>query len=112
MSGIAEVLINHGYDVSGSDLRESAITQRLVGMGAKVNYPQRAENVENVEVVVISSAIKKGNPELDRARELGLPVVRRAEMLAELMRLKRMGKPRRPRWWRRCWIMVELTPRS
>ncbi len=88
MSGIAEVLINHGYDVSGSDLRESAITQRLVGMGAKVNYPQRAENVENVEVVVISSAIKKGNPELDRARELGLPVVRRAEMLAELMRLK------------------------
>lgn len=88
MSGIAEVLINHGYTVSGSDLRESAITKRLVDMGATVNYPQKAENVEGVSVVVISSAIKKGNPELDRAREMGLPVVRRAEMLAELMRLK------------------------
>jgi UDP-N-acetylmuramate--alanine ligase len=88
MSGIAEVLINHGYTVSGSDLRESAITKRLVDMGATVNYPQKAENVDGVSVVVISSAIKKGNPELDRAREMGLPVVRRAEMLAELMRLK------------------------
>lgn len=88
MSGIAEVLINHGYTVSGSDLKESAITQRLEKMGATVNYPQKAENVDGVDVVVISSAIKKGNPELDRAREMGLPVVRRAEMLAELMRLK------------------------
>ncbi|MDB4221536.1 UDP-N-acetylmuramate--L-alanine ligase [Amylibacter sp.] len=88
MSGIAEVLINQGYIISGSDLKESLITKRLVKMGAKIQYPQRAENVEDVEVVVISSAIKTGNPELDHARILGLPIVRRAEMLAELMRLK------------------------
>ena len=88
MSGIAEVLINQGYSISGSDLKETPITKRLMKMGAKIQYPQEAKNVENVEVVVISSAIKSGNKELDRARALGLPVVRRAEMLAELMRLK------------------------
>jgi len=88
MSGIAEVLLNHGYDVQGSDLKSSAITQRLEGLGARVFVGQRAENLEGVEVVVISSAIKPGNPELDAARARGLPVVRRAEMLAELMRLK------------------------
>ncbi len=88
MSGIAEVLINHGYTVQGSDLKASKITQRLEGMGATVFEGQRAENLEGAEVVVISSAIKRGNPELDEARRRGLPVVRRAEMLAELMRLK------------------------
>ncbi|MGR3714784.1 MAG: UDP-N-acetylmuramate--L-alanine ligase [Shimia sp.] len=88
MSGIAEVLINHGYQVQGSDLKATKITERLVGMGATVFEGQRAENLENAEVVVISSAIKPGNPELDEARRRGLPVVRRAEMLAELMRLK------------------------
>jgi len=88
MSGIAEVLINHGYQVQGSDLKSTKITQRLAGMGATVFEGQRAENLENAEVVVISSAIKPGNPELDEARLKGLPVVRRAEMLAELMRLK------------------------
>jgi len=88
MSGIAEVLINQGYSISGSDLKETPITKRLMKMGAKIQYPQEAKNVENVEVVVISSAIKSGNKELDRARALGLPIVRRAEMLAELMRLK------------------------
>ena len=88
MSGIAEVLINQGYTVSGSDLKETAITRRLVELGGLINYPQKAENVDNVDVVVISSAIKPSNPELDHARKLGLPVVRRAEMLAELMRLK------------------------
>lgn len=88
MSGIAEVLINHGYTISGSDLRASKITERLAGMGARISYPQKAENVDDVEVVVISSAIKPGNPELDAARAKGLPIVRRAEMLAELMRLK------------------------
>lgn len=88
MSGIAEVLINHGYQVQGSDLKDSKITQRLAKMGATVFIGQKAENLENAEVVVISSAIKPGNAELDEARRRGLPVVRRAEMLAELMRLK------------------------
>lgn len=88
MSGIAEVLINHGYTVQGSDLKDSKITQRLAKMGATVFIGQKAENLENAEVVVISSAIKPGNAELDEARRQGLPVVRRAEMLAELMRLK------------------------
>ncbi|MFT4782619.1 MAG: UDP-N-acetylmuramate--alanine ligase [Paracoccaceae bacterium] len=88
MSGIAEVLLNHGYKVQGSDLKASKITDRLEGLGAGVFVGQRAENLEQAEVVVISSAIKPGNPELDEARRRGLPVVRRAEMLAELMRLK------------------------
>ncbi|MGB8623638.1 MAG: UDP-N-acetylmuramate--L-alanine ligase, partial [Paracoccaceae bacterium] len=88
MSGIAEVLLNLGYSVQGSDLKASPITERLSGLGAEIFIGQRAENLENAEVVVISSAIKPGNPELDAARRQGLPVVRRAEMLAELMRLK------------------------
>ena len=88
MSGIAEVLVEHGYTVQGSDLKASKITKRLEALGATVFVGQRAENLEGVEVVVISSAIKPGNPELDAARLAGLPVVRRAEMLAELMRLK------------------------
>ena len=88
MSGIAEVLLNHGYTVQGSDLKASKITERLEGMGAKIFVGQAAQNLSGAEVIVISSAIKPGNPELDEARRLGLPVVRRAEMLAELMRLK------------------------
>ena len=88
MSGIAEVLLNHGYDVQGSDLKASPITERLTRLGARTFVGQKAENLQGAEVVVISSAIKRGNPELDEAHRLGLPVVRRAEMLAELMRLK------------------------
>jgi UDP-N-acetylmuramate--alanine ligase len=88
MSGIAEVLLNLGYVVQGSDLKSSKITQRLERLGATIFEGQRAENLEDAEVVVISSAIKPGNAELDEARLRGLPVVRRAEMLAELMRLK------------------------
>ena len=88
MSGIAEVLLKYGYTVQGSDLKPSPITDRLVERGAKLFFGQKAENLEGAEVVVISSAIKPGNPELDEARAKGLPVVRRAEMLAELMRLK------------------------
>lgn len=88
MSGIAEVLINHGYRVQGSDLKDSKITQRLAKMGARIFIGQSAENLEDAAVVVISSAIKPSNAELDEARAKGLPVVRRAEMLAELMRLK------------------------
>jgi UDP-N-acetylmuramate--alanine ligase len=88
MSGIAEVLLNHGYEVQGSDLKASKITERLGGLGAKIFIGQKAENLKEAEVVVISSAIKPGNAELDAARAMGLPVVRRAEMLAELMRIK------------------------
>jgi UDP-N-acetylmuramate--alanine ligase len=88
MSGIAEVLLNLGYQVQGSDLKASKITTRLESLGAKVFIGQVAENLEGADVVVISSAIKPGNAELDAARLRGLPVVRRAEMLAELMRLR------------------------
>ena len=88
MSGIAEVLLAAGYTVQGSDLKRSKITDRLEGLGAKIFEGQSARNLEGAEVIVISSAIKKVNPELDHARLLGLPVVRRAEMLAELMRLR------------------------
>ncbi len=88
MSGIAEVLLNHGFTVQGSDLRASAITDRLAAKGARIFIGQSGDNLEEAQVVVISSAIKPGNPELDAARARNLPVVRRAEMLAELMRLK------------------------
>ncbi|MEQ8254735.1 MULTISPECIES: UDP-N-acetylmuramate--L-alanine ligase [Roseovarius] len=88
MSGIAEVLLNHGYTVQGSDLKTSKITDRLEKAGATIFEGQEAANLDAAQVVVISSAIKPGNAELDEARRRGLPVVRRAEMLAELMRLK------------------------
>ncbi|MGV8985277.1 MAG: UDP-N-acetylmuramate--L-alanine ligase [Cypionkella sp.] len=88
MSGIAEVLITLGYKIQGSDARASKITERLVTLGATFFEGQKAENIGEAAVVVISSAIKPGNPELEEARLRKLPVVRRAEMLAELMRLK------------------------
>ncbi|MGB6087242.1 UDP-N-acetylmuramate--L-alanine ligase [Parvibaculum sp.] len=88
MSGIAEVMHNLGYKVQGSDLSESATVKRLKGLGVKVFIGQKAENLKDAQVVVVSSAIKADNPELMEARARFLPVVRRAEMLAELMRLK------------------------
>ncbi|WP_431300329.1 UDP-N-acetylmuramate--L-alanine ligase [Tabrizicola sp. BL-A-41-H6] len=88
MSGIAEVLMTLGYRVQGSDAKASKITDRLVKLGATFFEGQAAENIGDAAVVVISSAIKKGNPELEEARRRKLPVVRRAEMLAELMRLR------------------------
>ncbi|MEO1422004.1 MAG: UDP-N-acetylmuramate--L-alanine ligase [Pseudomonadota bacterium] len=88
MSGIAEVMVTLGYKVQGSDLRDGPILERLRGLGAKTFIGQSAENLAEAEVVVISSAIKAGNAELDAARLQGLPIVRRAEMLAELMRLR------------------------
>jgi UDP-N-acetylmuramate--alanine ligase len=88
MSGIAEVLLNLGYKVSGSDLKSSAITQRLASLGAICFEGHRAENVAGAEVVVTSSAISPENPEVREAHRLHLPVIQRAEMLAELMRLK------------------------
>jgi UDP-N-acetylmuramate--alanine ligase len=88
MSGIAEVLLNLGYEVSGSDVKESEVTTRLRGLGAHVTAAHDAANVEQAEVVVASTAIGAGNPELVRAHERGIPVIPRAEMLAELMRIK------------------------
>jgi UDP-N-acetylmuramate--alanine ligase len=89
MSGIAEVLLNLGYSVSGSDLKASEITRRLESLGATIHSgPHRAENVSECDVVVISSAVKKDNPEVVVARARKTPVIPRAEMLAELMRLK------------------------
>src|ERR1700731_1129207 len=88
MSGIAEVLLNLGYRVSGSDLKSSSATQRLAGLGAAVFEGHRAENISGAEVVVTSSAIAQENPEVVEAHRLHVPVIRRAEMLAELMRLK------------------------
>jgi UDP-N-acetylmuramate--alanine ligase len=88
MSGIAEVLLNLGYRVSGSDLKASDITRRLEGLGARVSLGHRAENLEHPNAVVISSAVKADNPEVVAARHRKIPVIPRAEMLAELMRLK------------------------
>jgi UDP-N-acetylmuramate--alanine ligase len=88
MSGIAEVLLNLGYRVSGSDLKNSPVTQRLAGLGAKLFEGHHAENIAGAEVVVTSSAIAQENPEVVEAHRLHIPVIQRAEMLSELMRLK------------------------
>jgi len=88
MSGIAEILHSLGYKVQGSDLSDNANVKRLRSKGISINIGHKAENVSGVNVVVISSAVKKDNPEVVTAREAFIPVVRRAEMLGELMRLK------------------------
>lgn len=88
MGGIAEVLTNLGYDVSGSDLRENAVTRRLSKLGANVQVGHEAGHVKGCDVVVVSSAVNEDNPEVIAARESRIPVVPRAEMLAELMRFR------------------------
>jgi UDP-N-acetylmuramate--alanine ligase len=88
MSGIAEILLTMGYTVSGSDLRRSGVTDRLVGMGARFFEGHAAANAAASDVVVTSSAVSKDNPEVVEARTRKIPVIQRAEMLAELMRLK------------------------
>ncbi len=88
MSGIAEIMHNLGYHVSGSDLAESDVVRRLRSLGVTITIGHSAENLQGAHVVVYSSAVKVGNPEFDAARLRGLPLVRRAEMLAEIMRLK------------------------
>ncbi len=88
MSGIAEVLVTSGYTITGSDLRPSETTQRLENLGIKVKYGHSAENVKDADVVVISSAVKEKNPEVTGARERRIPVIRRSEMLGELMRMR------------------------
>ncbi|MFZ5776493.1 MAG: UDP-N-acetylmuramate--L-alanine ligase [Thermodesulfobacteriota bacterium] len=91
MSGIAELLLNLGYKVSGSDLRETEITRRLTGLGGVVHVGHQGKWVAGADVVVISSAVKENNPEVQAARAAHIPVIPRAEMLAELMRLKKYG---------------------
>ena len=88
MSGIAEVLANQGYEVSGSDLAESATTRRLAALGVRIVIGHRADNAARADAVVVSTAVGEGNPEVVLARERRVPVVPRAQMLAELMRIK------------------------
>src|ERR1700723_3039299 len=88
MSGIAEILLTMGYAVSGSDLKRSAVTDRLLGMGARIFEGHAASNASASDVVVTSSAVAKNNPEVLEAKDRKIPVIQRAEMLAELMRLK------------------------
>jgi UDP-N-acetylmuramate--alanine ligase len=88
MSGIAEVLLNLGYRISGSDVKETEVTRRLQALGCDIRYGHQKENVKEADVVVVSSAIRPGNPELTVAEERLIPIIPRAEMLAELMRMK------------------------
>jgi len=88
MSGIAELLFNLGYHVTGSDMRPSEATERLINLGIGIQIQHNAENVKDADVVVISSAVKDNNPEVIEAKEKRIPVIRRAEMLGELMRMK------------------------
>ncbi|MGF1741247.1 UDP-N-acetylmuramate--L-alanine ligase [Vibrio profundum] len=88
MSGIAEVLLNEGYQITGSDIAHNAVTNRLTEKGATIYIGHQASNVEQASVIVVSTAISETNPEVSAARERRIPVVRRAEMLAELMRFR------------------------
>ncbi|HHH40017.1 MAG TPA: UDP-N-acetylmuramate--L-alanine ligase, partial [Sedimenticola sp.] len=86
MNGIAQVMLNLGYRISGSDLKPNAATRRLAEQGAEIHIGHRRENIAGADAVVISSAVRDDNPEVEAARERRVPVVPRAEMLAELMR--------------------------
>ncbi|MGP1930417.1 MAG: Mur ligase domain-containing protein, partial [Arsenophonus sp. ET-DL12-MAG3] len=86
MGGIAEILVNEGYEISGSDLLPNIITQKLIEFGVKIYFNHKPENIENACVVVVSTAIPENNPEILAARKERIPIIRRAEMLAELMR--------------------------
>src|SRR5436309_3797074 len=88
MSGIAEILLNLGYQISGSDLKLSPVTERLAALGAKVYEGHTADNIRGAKALVVSSAVDEQNPEVQEARRIGIPVIPRGELLAELMRLK------------------------
>ena len=88
MGGIAEVLLNEGYQITGSDIGENQVVKRLTKLGAKIFIGHQASNVESASVIVVSTAIDSNNPELEAAKESRIPIVRRAEMLAELMRFR------------------------
>src|SRR3546814_11756287 len=89
MSGIAEVLLNLGYSISGSDIQDTAVTRRLAGLGARIAIGHGADNIKGAGAIVTSTAVSADNPEVLAARAARIPVVPRALMLAELMRLKR-----------------------
>src|SRR3954470_23539886 len=88
MSGIAEILLNLGYQISGSDVKLSPITDRLASLGARISEGHAAENIVGAKALFVSSAIDESNPEVQAARRIGIPVIPRGELLAELMRLK------------------------
>ena len=88
MSGIAELLLNQGFEISGSDLNDSELISRLKNLGAEIQTGHRAEYVQNCDVLVYSSAVQEDNPELIAARERGIPIIKRAEMLGELIAVK------------------------
>src|SRR5438105_352777 len=88
MSGIAEILLTLGYQISGSDAKLTLITERLAARGARIFEGHAAENIEGAKALVVSSAIDETNPEVQEARRIGIPVIPRGELLAELMRLK------------------------
>ena len=88
MCGIAEVLLNQGYRITGSDLKDSAVTQRLRTLGAEVFIGHQEDNISEADVLVVSTAIDESNPEVSAALTRRVPIVRRAEMLAELMRFR------------------------
>lgn len=88
MSGIAEVLIQLGYKITGSDIKKTVVTERLEGLGAKIAYSHKEDNVKDAGVLVYSSAIRRENPEIRAAQIMGIPIIPRAEMLCELMRMK------------------------
>lgn len=88
MSGIAEILFNLGYKIQGSDIKESYITERLEKLGIKVFYGHNKDNISNAKLVIVSSAIESTNPEVCEAVKAGIPVIKRTEILAEIMRLK------------------------
>src|SRR5215212_4893571 len=88
MSGIAEILLNLGYQITGSDLKLTPITDRLTKLGAQIFEGHAAENIGRAKALVVSSAVDESNPEVQEARRLGIPVIPRGELLAELMRLK------------------------
>ena len=118
MNGIAEVFLSTGYAVSGSDLKLSSVTERLRNLGATIHEGHRAENVHGAHVVVMSSAVPPDNVELAEAHRLKIPVIPRAEMLAELMRLKfgiavagAQGKPPPLPWLLLFWLRRILIPR-
>ena len=92
MSGIAEVLLNLGYDISGSDMSDTAVVKHLRSLGARIAVGHAAENVGNVQVLVKSTAIPEDNPEVVEARRRNIAIIPRAEMLAELMRLRQGGR--------------------
>ena len=111
MSGIAEVLLNLGYVVSGSDIAASPVTERLQSLGARISLGHDKKNIRGADAVIVSSAVKADNPEVTAARELDIPVVPRAVMLAELMRLRRRHCNCRRSWENDDHLAYRITAR-